>query len=411
MTILGDHVPNDRPIFVVGSPRSGTTMLQLMLHAHPRIAIPPETRFLLTAHKRRGEWGDLREAANRAKLAAWITRGKGTNFRDLELDPDAVAAEIVAGPPTLGSAMGIVFRAYARKFDKPRWGDKRPAYLLNIPILLRMFPDAQIINIIRDGRDCVASVTEQTWHRGGLNEAISTWCRGSDAGRRALRTLPPDTYHQLYYESFVQDPVGNMKAICDFLGEDYHDDMAGPSAMAAVALPKRKTWHQLTHGDVTARRVGSFVERLDPEDLALCQSVMRRRLLSHGYQLVDAGRPTWAQVRGYLPQRARTRAARAKRAVRSRRRRIRHHPLPIDDVAARLTSAERAASSHDRAGRSHERAGTSHRRFGRSAELAGRSHGRAGTSHRRLGRSPDLAGRSPDRVSDSREPRESLANR
>ena len=224
-------------------------MLQLMLHAHPRIAIPPETRFLLAAYKRRGEWGDLREAANRERLADWITRGKGTNFRDLELDPDAVAAEIVAGPPTLGSAIGIVFRAYARKFDKPRWGDKRPAYLLNIGKLLRMFPDAQIINIIRDGRDCVASLKEQPWHRGGLNEAISTWCRGSDAGQRALRTLPPDTYHQVYYESLVQDPVGAMTAICEFLGEDYHPDMAGPSTMAAIAVPKRKVWHELTHGD------------------------------------------------------------------------------------------------------------------------------------------------------------------
>jgi Sulfotransferase family len=372
MDILGDRVPNDRPIFVVGSPRSGTTMLQLMLHAHPRIAIPPETRFLLAGYKRRGEWGDLREAPNRERLAAWITRGKGTNFRDLDLDPDAVAAEIVAGPPTLGSAIGIVFRAYARKFDKPRWGDKRPAYLLNIGKLLHMFPDAQIINIIRDGRDCVASLKEQPWHRGGINEAISTWCRGSDAGRRALRTLPPDTYHQVYYESLVQDPVGQMTAICDFLGEEYHADMAGPSTMAAVAVPKRKVWHELTHGDVTTQRVGSFVERLGREDLALCQSVMRRRLLQHGYQLVDAGRPTWAQVRSYLPQRARTVAARAKRALRARRRRIRRRPpQPIEDVAARLTSAQCAGRSPTYADRSPTYAGQPPEYVGKSPEYAG----------------------------------------
>jgi hypothetical protein len=320
-------------------------MLQLMLHAHPRIAIPPETRFLLAAHKRRSEWGDLREAANREKLARWVTRGKGTNFGDLELDRDEVVAEIVAGPPTLGSAIGIVFRAYARKFDKPRWGDKRPAYLLNINVLLRMFPDAQIVNIIRDGRDCVASLKEQPWHRGGLNEAISTWCRGSDAGRRALRTLPPDAYHQVYYESLVRDPVRNMTAICEFLGEEYHPDMAGPSTMAGLAVPKRKVWHERTHGEVTTERVGSFVERLGPEDLALCQSVMRRRLLQHGYELVDAGRPSFAQVRGYLPQRARTVAARAKRAVRLRRRRISGQRQPAEDVAARLTSAECARIS------------------------------------------------------------------
>src|SRR5215475_1669200 len=153
----------DRPIFVLGCPRSGTTMVQLMLHAHPRIAIPPETRFLLTAYRRRHEYGDLTIAENREKLANFVT-GKGTSFGDLGLDRAATVAEIVAGPPTLGSAMGIVFRAYARRFDKPRWGDKRPAYLLNLDVLLRMFPDAQVIHIIRDGRDCVASMREAPWH-------------------------------------------------------------------------------------------------------------------------------------------------------------------------------------------------------------------------------------------------------
>jgi hypothetical protein len=52
----------ERPIFVVGCPRSGTTLLQLMLHSHPRIAIPPETRFMLDIYERRLEFGDLAPA-------------------------------------------------------------------------------------------------------------------------------------------------------------------------------------------------------------------------------------------------------------------------------------------------------------------------------------------------------------
>src|SRR5690242_15483743 len=114
---------NERPIFVVGCPRSGTTMLQLMLHAHPRIAIPPETRFLLRAYAERGRYGDLGDPANRRRLAEWITTGK-TAFADLGLDPTATVEEIVAAGPTLGSALGTVFRAYAERFGKPRWGDK-----------------------------------------------------------------------------------------------------------------------------------------------------------------------------------------------------------------------------------------------------------------------------------------------
>src|SRR5215471_17881514 len=96
----------DRPIFVLGCPRSGTTLLQLMLHAHPRIAIPPETRFVLTSYQARNSFGDLRDAASRRALASSIVGERSTLFYDLGLDADDVLDEIVAGPPTLGSALG-----------------------------------------------------------------------------------------------------------------------------------------------------------------------------------------------------------------------------------------------------------------------------------------------------------------
>jgi len=289
-------------------------MVQLMLHAHPRIAIPPETRFLLTAFRRRGEFGDLREAANREKLARFIT-GKGMSFGDLGLDREGTVAEIVAGPPTLGSAMGIVFRAYARRFDKPRWGDKRPAYLLNLDVLLRMFPDAQIIHIIRDGRDCVASMKEAPWHRGSARTAVSLWCQGMDAGRRAARTLPHDTYHELRYEHLVADPVGEMKAICQFLDEDFVDEMAEPSTMSSVAVPQRKVWHALTHGGVTDERVGSWRRRLSPGEIALCQRIMGDRLVARGYELVHAEPPSLTEWARYLPLGTRRRLSDARRAM------------------------------------------------------------------------------------------------
>jgi hypothetical protein len=90
-------MPTDRPILVVGCPRSGTTMLQLMLHAHPRIALPPENRFVLAAYERRHEFGDLRDPANRRALGRWIA---GTQqFEDLGLGEQRVIDGVVAAPP------------------------------------------------------------------------------------------------------------------------------------------------------------------------------------------------------------------------------------------------------------------------------------------------------------------------
>src|SRR3954449_13086883 len=177
-----------RPIFILGCPRSGGTLLRHMLRAHPRIAIPPETRLLLDAYEHRGAYGDLRRPANRQALAEGIVAGAGTRFPALGLAPRSVADEIIAGPPTLGSALEITLRAYARRQGKPRWGDKRPGYVQHIDALLRMFPDAQIVHLVRDGRDCVASLKRTPWWRMGVYHAIATWTQALDAGSAAAQS-------------------------------------------------------------------------------------------------------------------------------------------------------------------------------------------------------------------------------
>jgi hypothetical protein len=312
-------------------------MLQLMLHAHPRIAIPPETRFLLSAYRSRDSFGDLRDERKRRELARWIVARPETRFADLGLDPDEVTEEIAAGPPTLGSALGIVFRAYARRFGKPRWGDKRPAYLSNLDAVLRLFPDAQIVTIIRDGRDCVASLKEMPWHHHGIHTAVSEWAQAVDHARRAARRLGPDSYFELQYERLVADPATELTRLCRYLGEQYDPAMASPAEVAAVAVPSYKTWHARTHAPVGADRVGTWAERLEPCEVALCESVLGSRLRRYGYELSAAGRPAATDRLRYERAHARHRLAPLKHAFRAASLRLRRPP----EVAARLTTAQR----------------------------------------------------------------------
>ena len=292
-------MPADRPIFVVGCPRSGTTMLQLMLHAHPRIAIPPENRFVLTVYGERRDFGDLEVAANRRALARRIVDRPETRFGDLGLDAEDVVERITAGPGTLGSALGTIFQRYAARFGKPRWGDKRPAYLHNIDVLLRLFPDAQFINIVRDGRDCVASLKEMSWHRKDIYATVAAWARAVDDARRAARRLGPAQWHEVRYEDLVADPHGRLAAMCAYLGEMYDPAMAKPSAVAEVAVPSFKTWHALTRAPVTTRRVQSWQTRLDPDEIALCEAALGSRLVAAGYELSGRVRPAPAELLRY----------------------------------------------------------------------------------------------------------------
>lgn len=308
-------VSADRPIIVVGCPRSGTTMLQLMLHAHPRIAVPPETRFVLAVYRERRDFGDLTVAANRRALARRIVGPRETRFCDLGLDADDVVARITAGPGTLGSALGTVFQRYATRFGKPRWGDKRPAYLHNIDALLRLFPDAQFINIVRDGRDCVASLKEMSWHRQDIYATVAAWARAIDDARRAARRLGPHQWHEVRYEDLVADPHGRLAAVCAYLDEEYDPAMARPSAVAGVAVPTFKTWHALTHAPVTTQRVQSWQTRLSPEEIALCEAALGSRLAAAGYELSGAVRPAPAQLLRYGWTAAPQRLAPARRGL------------------------------------------------------------------------------------------------
>lgn len=338
---------SDRPIFVVGCPRSGTTMLQLMLHAHPRLAIPPETRFLLEAYRERHRFGDLRKSTNRWALAQFIVTRPQTGFLDLGLDAAEVTAEIVAGPPTLGLAIGTVFRAYADRFGRPRWGDKRPAYLNNLDVVLRLFPDAQIVNIVRDGRDCVASLQEMPWHRKGIYHSIAAWAQAVDNARVARRRLPADSFYELRYEDLVSDPPRELAALCEFLGEEYDPAMAEPSAVAPVAVPRYKTWHARTHAPVSQARVGSWTDRLSRAEIALCEVLLGDRLRACGFDVTGEDQISAADRIRYQRIAARHRLAAPRRALARAADRVRRLP----PTAALLTSGQRGAKQNSDADR------------------------------------------------------------
>lgn len=281
---------SDRPIFVVGCPRSGTTMLQLMLHSHPRIAVPPENRYFLRGYHQRADFGDLREAANRRVLGEFITKRR--QFRDFKLDRAAVIEAIVDAPPTLGSAYETVMREFAAANGKQRWCDKRPAYLHHTHTILRLFPDAQFVHLVRDGRACVASLKRMPWWKGGAPAGVVHWVSAVDAGLSLKKRMPPGTWFELQYEQLVGDPESELRVLCAYLGEEFDPAMLSPQLMKAGIVPNRKRWHSNTAGDVSTDRVQSWRTELEPGERQLIEHVAKRQLRAYGYPVgAELGRP------------------------------------------------------------------------------------------------------------------------
>jgi hypothetical protein len=323
---------HERPIFLVGCPRSGTTLLSAMLHAHPRIAMPPETRFLMRVYERRARFGDLSVAGNRRELARAIT-AKRTRFADLGLDRARTIEEIVDGPPTIGSATGIVWRQFADSRGKARWGEKRPAYWQNMDVVLRLFPDAQIIHLVRDGRACVASLKQVHWYRGAADAAVS-WSLAERELTRLGAALPSDSYVHVRYEDLLANPGAELARLCAFLGEEFDEVMLDHAAAARDIVPDRKTWHDRTKGEIDIDRIDAWRTTLAPDEIGLVERVLGRGLVERGYELSGAGSaPSTASIAAYHRIRVRRRGGMAAFRLRDAARR-RRESAPLADQSA-----------------------------------------------------------------------------
>ena len=327
--------PSVRPVFIGGSPRSGTTLLRTMLNSHPGLAIPNETRILVDGYRRRRQWGDLRNPDNRRRVARWVVERKVSRYRQLTEEPDELVERMVSAAPTLGSVLGAGFRLYAERHGKARWGDKRPSLVLNLDAVFAMFPEAQFVNVVRDPRAVVASIRkagrQYGWAAHGLPGGTDTWERSVRAAERWRRRLGDGQFLELRYEDLVTDPGAGLGRIVDFLGLD----PAGLDAMLRyyeTADIHSDTIHSLVSKPLTADRLRAWENALRPREIAFVESVLGEWMRRYGYEPVAAG------VR--VPSDLRKRHRRRRRAMRreAARRRAREGLLRLTHrrpVAAR----------------------------------------------------------------------------
>ncbi len=185
----------NRPIFIVGSPRSGTTLLRLILDSHSKISCGAETHYLLgLAPIVGGRW----DAMSRYGF-------------DREYWLDKIAA-----------FHSSAHEEYAQRRGKARWADKTPQYGRILGFLDELYPDCQMIHVIRNGLDVVASHKDR-WGYGSARGATRNWRDDILTIRDQAAALPETRYTEVRYESLVAEPEKTVRAVLEFLGEDWED--------------------------------------------------------------------------------------------------------------------------------------------------------------------------------------------
>ena len=264
------------PFFIVGSARSGTTLLRVMLNAHPAVAVPPESWFITQLWTGRDEV-ELEPLLQR--LAAH------QSFRKWDLPIEAVRNEL---PETAmacyADVIAAAFRAYARTHGKSSWGDKTPRYVESIDLLDRIFPEARFVHLIRDGRNVALSYADVPFGPKTVAKAAALWGRRVSAGMEAGRKLGPDRYLEVRYEELVTDPEAVARVLCDFLGIGYDPSMLEYSEKARDAvLPKAARYNpHVTERPIAATR--SWKDDMPPAQVEVFEAIAGDVLEQAGYE-------------------------------------------------------------------------------------------------------------------------------
>ncbi len=268
------------PLFVLGVRRSGTTLLRLILDRSPGIAIPDESHFIpQLAHRHRTPVAPdafLEDLRRLRTLVRW------------DLPAEEVASSLRPGMTT-GEAIGAVFATYAGKHGKPRWGDKTPAYMRQLPVLESVFPEATFVHLIRDGRDVALSflglaegVATRTW--GSPESPAGVACQWSTeicAARALGRRVGPSRFLEVRYEDLVADPARVVESVCSFTALPFDPSMLEPSDAEIAQRPH----HRRLREPPSKRR--DWRMEMGAEDVESFEAIGGALLVELGYELAN----------------------------------------------------------------------------------------------------------------------------
>jgi sulfotransferase family protein len=271
-------------VFVVGCGRSGTTLLRLMLDAHPDLAIPPESHFL----SRFGHAVDRYRApgggVDPERLAGDILRTK--NFAAWGVPEYDVRSRVrsLSSPASFADVIDAVYTAYAEPRGASRWGDKTPRYVMDIPLFDRLIPGSRFVHIVRDGRDVAMSLRSVRFGPNDPMGAAGFWARRVRAGRRDGGRLGAGRYAETRYEALIADPERELRAICGVLDLPWDRAMLDYHRGVDAALPEdRRPQHRHEDRPPTAG-LRDWRTQMPPAEVAAFEAVAGDLLDELGYE-------------------------------------------------------------------------------------------------------------------------------
>jgi Sulfotransferase family len=278
------------PIFVVGAPRSGTTLLAAMINAHRRLACGNETHFFAGLQGAIVDYLiDRRHWPRRALEYVCRLAHVGRTVLDLyQVDVGAYSAALARSRPAVSSILDCLMAGYLVRVGKSRWAEKTPGHLKRFAIIREHFPNSPVICLFRDPRDVARSLMKVPWSESTFYSGLLTWKSYCEYYKRLI--MYDRRSMLLRFEDLIEDRLAACQRICAFVGEDFDPGMLDTSHSAIAVGSELEPYKSDVAEPVDPGRAFAWRKDLRECDRVLADSMLGRDLLWLGYPLAGMSR-------------------------------------------------------------------------------------------------------------------------
>jgi hypothetical protein len=275
--------------FIIGRPRSGTTLLRSIFDAHPNVVIPFESPVILNLYRK---YKKVRAWDETAVDELYADLSKQPYFERWRVEKEGLKERILSyqGEISFHLLIRLVYQGYQSVFDKTEtlwFGDKNPVYSFYADRLFRMFPDAKFIHITRDYRDNLVSLRKVNFEAPIPALIAYRWVRANKLMDKIIRKAP-DQVLRLRYEELAAAPEEKTREICNFLNLEFYPEqleyrkkLEGAKERAAEYQIRN---HESLMKPVNTGRIAIWKDALTPEEVKVMDMVAGRNADEHGYE-------------------------------------------------------------------------------------------------------------------------------
>lgn len=272
------------PVFIVGTPRSGTTMLAAMVGSHSIYASGPESQFFSKLSPQTLETAvlDPNWPAIAVEVLFDLTLAEQPVVELFGASTGEIYDFLSRREPSVAAMLEALTVPFAAKRGKAQWAEKTPNHMLSLPIIRQLWPDAAIVRIMRDPRDAALSTCKLPTFSDSFVANMVMWRAWHDQARPFFET--DGNCYTLRYESLVENSARELSQLCEFLQIPFEAEMLEFATAASDVSSQNETWKNQVSGKLDPSRMFAWKRSLDTRKEQFAQNLAYEYLLDFDYQ-------------------------------------------------------------------------------------------------------------------------------